>query len=296
MKQQWSSQKERGSPFLIHTIVWIALKMGRNTARLLLYPITFYFLIAAPNQRRASRDFFSRLRGTPATLNDSARHIFYFASALLDRVFLLSGRNREFEINIHGLEVIQEKIDSHKGALLLGSHLGSFEVMRACAILESQVKLKVLMHVEHNAFITRLLDELNPEIAHSVIPLGGLDSMIKVNESLENGEMVGILGDRVIESDKMVPCQFLGATANFPAGPILLASTCHAPIILIFGLYRGGNRYDIHFELFSEGISINRQHRDAELQSWVQRYADRLEFYVRKAPYNWFNFYDFWRH
>ncbi|WP_455218110.1 LpxL/LpxP family acyltransferase [Kaarinaea lacus] len=295
MNQQWSNQKERGSPFLIHTILWIALKMGRKPARLLLYPITFYFLLAAPAQRRASRDFLSRIKGSQATLIDSAKHIFYFASTLLDRVFLLSGRKQEFDINIHGLEIIQEKIDSQRGVLLLGSHLGSFEVMRAIAILESQVNLKVLMHVEHNAFITRLLDKLNPDIAHSVIPLGGLDSMIKVNESLENAEMVGILGDRVIESDKMLPCQFLGSKTNFPAGPILLASTCHAPIILIFGLYRGGNRYDIHFELFSEGISINRQHRETELQDWVQRYADRLEHYARKAPYNWFNFYDFWR-
>ena len=27
----------------------------------------------------------------------------------------------------------------------------------------------------------------------------------------------------------------------------------------------------------------------------MQRYADRLAHYARSAPYNWFNFYDFWR-
>jgi hypothetical protein len=26
----------------------------------------------------------------------------------------------------------------------------------------------------------------------------------------------------------------------------------------------------------------------------VQRYADRLAHHARTAPYNWFNFYDFW--
>lgn len=295
MRQQWVNQKERGSPFLIHAILWIALHLGRKTARIFLYPITLYFLLAAPVQRRASRDFLSRLGKDQITLLDSAKHIFCFASTLLDRVFLLSGRSQEFDIHIHGLEILQEKINSHQGALLLGSHLGSFEVMRAAAIIQSQLKLKVLMQIEHNAFITQLLDRLNPAIAKSVIPLGSIDSMLKVNECLQKGEMVGVLGDRVAGGEKMVACQFLGAPVKLPAGPMLLASSCHAPVILIFGLYRGGNRYDIHFELFSEEITIDRKNRDADLQKWVQKYAERLEHFARQAPYNWFNFYDFWR-
>jgi len=296
MSKHWLKQKERGSPFLVHFILWVALKMGRKTARTLLYPITFYFLVAAPTQRRASRDFFSRMWGRRATYIDGAKHIFCFASTILDRVFLISDRSHEFNIQIHGLDVLQKMFETHKGALLLGSHLGSFDVLRAVAMLEPQLNLKVLMQVEHNAFITELLDTLNPEISKMVIPIGGLDSMLKVNESLNNGDMVAILGDRVADTDKTVACQFMGAPAHFPAGPMLIASTCQAPVVLIFGVYRGDNRYDIYFELFSDEITIDRNNRDAGVQQWVQKYADRLEYYARKFPYNWFNFYDFWRH
>jgi predicted LPLAT superfamily acyltransferase len=79
-----------------------------------------------------------------------------------------------------------------------------------------------------------------------------------------------------------------------PAGPILLGATMHCPVVLFFGLYRGGNRYDIYFEHFADEIALNREHRAEEIQLWMQRYVARLEHYARLAPYNWFNFYSFW--
>ena len=37
-----------------------------------------------------------------------------------------------------------------------------------------------------------------------------------------------------------------------------------------------------------------RAERQAKLAELTQRYAARLEYYVRLDPYNWFNFYGFW--
>jgi predicted LPLAT superfamily acyltransferase len=66
------------------------------------------------------------------------------------------------------------------------------------------------------------------------------------------------------------------------------------PVILSFGLYRGGNRYDLHFETFADSVSIERRDRPAALARLVQKFADRLAHYAKLAPYNWYNFYDFW--
>jgi predicted LPLAT superfamily acyltransferase len=118
--------------------------------------------------------------------------------------------------------------------------------------------------------------------------------LIRVKESLDSGYFVGMLGDRVFGGDKTTQCQFLGAPATFPAGPILLAAMMRCPVILFFGLYRGGNRYEIYFEHFADVIVLERDRRAEETQLWMQRYADRLEHYARLAPYNWFNFYPFW--
>ncbi len=294
MSRGWSQQKEKGSPVLLKGILWIAINLGRRTSRLLLYPITFYFLIAAPLQRRASRDYLSHVLQKKVSLGDCARHIFCFASTILDRVFLLSGRSDSFDITVYGLDVLEKQLNDKQGALLLGSHLGSFEVMRATAVAQNKMKLKVLMYKDQNAFITGLLDSLNPDVANTVIPLGGINSLLKVNESIGRGEMVGILGDRIAGNDKVVSCRFLNKEAQFPTGPMLLAASLKVPVILIFGLYKGGNRYDIYFELFSPKLVVDKKNYDSEIHAWVQRYVDRLEYFTRKAPYNWFNFYDFW--
>jgi predicted LPLAT superfamily acyltransferase len=154
--------------------------------------------------------------------------------------------------------------------------------------------LKVLMDTAHNQNISRFFDGLNPVIADTVIAPDRPDTLIRARESLDAGCFVGMLGDRVFGADKTTRCDFLGAPATLPAGPILLAAMMHCPVILFFGLYRGGNRYDIYFEHFADEIVLNREHRSEETQSWTQRYLARLEHYARLAPYNWFNFYSFW--
>ncbi|MEO5622302.1 MAG: acyltransferase, partial [Dokdonella sp.] len=87
---------------------------------------------------------------------------------------------------------------------------------------------------------------------------------------------------------------FFGAPAAFPVAPFLLGAVLKVPILLCFGMYHGGNRYDLYFEMFSEQLNLPRRARTAELRNVVQRYAARLEHHVRQDPYNWFNWHDFW--
>ena len=294
MSYRWTRQHEKGSPAALRLILWIALHLGRGSARLILYPITLYFLITAAEQRRASRSFLARVRPGPMHWWHVARHIHCFSATILDRVFLLSGRLETFDIRFHGLDAAMETIGAGHGVILLGSHLGSFEVLRALAAHQSVVGLKVLMYPQHNQSLTRLLETLDPGIADSVIPLGTDNALLKVGESLERGEMVGILGDRSAPGEPVVDCRFFDGVVPFPSGPLRIAAATDAPVVLFFGLYRGGNRYDIHFEILAEHIDIDRRDRKRDIQAWMQRYAERLEYHARRSPYNWFNFYDYW--
>jgi predicted LPLAT superfamily acyltransferase len=291
---RWVTLPERGTPGSLRAIAWVALRLGRAIARLLLYPTTLYFVIAAGAARRASYEFLKRARGRSVHWWHVLRHFHCFAATILDRLYLLRGEFERFCITIHGKDVLQRQMETGKGAILLGSHLGSFEALRALGVMAQSFPLKVLMDTAHNQNITRFFDTLNPTIAGTVIAPDQPDTLIRVRDNLDAGCFIGTLGDRVFGADKTSRCQFLGAPATFPAGPVLLAAIMHCPVILFFGLYRGGNRYEIYFEHFADDISLDREHRAEKIQSWTQRYAARLEYYACLAPYNWFNFYPFW--
>lgn len=291
---RWTTLPERGTPASLRIIAWIAVHIGRRVARLLLYPIALYFVVTAHAACRTSYEYLKRVRGDSPRWLHVFRHFHCFAATILDRIYLLRGEFDRFRVTVHGKELLQRQIESGKGSILLGSHLGSFEVLRALGVMQRRFPLKVLMDTAHNQNITRFLDALNPKIAGTVIAPDQPDTLIKVKESLDAGYFIGMLGDRVFGGDKTTQCQFLGAPATFPAGPILLAAMMRCPVILFFGLHRGGNRYEIYFEHFAEEIVLDRDRRAENIQLWTQRYAERLEHYTRLAPYNWFNFYPFW--
>ena len=291
---RWATLPERGTPTSLRVIAWIAAHIGRWGARLLLYPITLYFVITARSARRTSYEYLKRLRGESASWWHVFRHFHCFAATILDRVYLLRGDFERFGITVHGKEIVHRQIESRKGSILLGSHLGSFELLRALGVLQRSFSLKVLMDPLHNQNITRFFDALNREIAATVIAPDRPDTLIRVKESLDAGCFIGMLGDRISGGDKTTQCQFLNAPATFTAGPVLLAAMMRCPVILFFGLYRGGNRYEIYFEHFADQIDLDRVRRAEDIQFWMQRYAERLEHYSRLAPYNWFNFYPFW--
>jgi predicted LPLAT superfamily acyltransferase len=292
--EPWTALSERGTPAALWLIAWIAMHIGRSVARLLLYPITFYFVLTARVARRTSYEYLSRMRGRASHWWHVFRHFHCFAATILDRLYLLRGEFQRFDVKLHGKETLHRQIETGKGCILLGSHLGSFEVLRALGVMRRNFPLKVLMDAEHNQNITRFFDELNPMIASTVITPDRPDTLLRIKESLDAGFFIGMLGDRISSGDKDTHCQFLGASAAFPAGPIVLAATMRCPVILFFGLYRGRNRYDIYFEHFAGEISLDRDRRAEDIHVWMQRYAERLEHYARLAPYNWFNFFPFW--
>jgi len=287
---------EGGSTFGMRLLRSFALLCGRSAARLVLYPITLYYLIRRGPERRASRDYLSRMFGRQATLLQVAKHFHSFASTILDRVFLLSERFKRFDVRHEGLDDLRNAWNQQRGVLVYGSHLGSFDALRTFAQLREDVKVRVVMDVEQNQATLSVLNALNPALAKSIINArqDGATTALAIKEALDDKALVTVLVDRARPDNQTVEVDFLGGKASFPVGPWMLASALKVPVVLCFGLYRGGNRYDFYFELFSDPLVIERGRREAAVKEIVQRYADRLAHHARNAPYNWFNFYDFW--
>jgi predicted LPLAT superfamily acyltransferase len=293
----WRSHKERATPFMVWLIVRLATSLRRAMVRPLLYPIVAYFFVTSGTARAASRGYLRRVLGRDAGWRDLWRHLFAFASCTLDRIFLLSRRHQAIDITVDRPDEVRALVARMNGCLLFVAHFGSAEALRMIAVEKRDLPLSILLDRKHGRILTELLEELNPELARNIIDASerGPALVLALKEAIEAGRMLGIMVDRALSSDRSVAVDFLGSRAHFPVGPWQMAHALGVPIVLGFGVYHGGNRYTAHFELFAEGVKLPRQNRDAAITEFAQRYAQRLEHYARAAPYNWFNFYDYWK-
>jgi predicted LPLAT superfamily acyltransferase len=295
MSRQWRGQPEPGSSRAMRFMIWMALHSGRTACRALLVPISAYALVTASLARRSSQAFLRRALGRRPTWRDTFLHLFVFATTVLDRVYLVNGRHHDFTVDVSNEQVFWDALAQRRGCLLLGSHLGSFEMLGIVGSVEKKLAINVVMHLEDSARLRTLLPRAGNTFPYTVIPLGQPGSMLRVKECLERGEIVGILADRVYGSERTQWLSFLGRPAQFSLSPMRLAAIADAPVVMMFGLFRGGRRYEIVFEPL--GTQCFDGAEDATPPAPVRAlrwYVERLEHHARDAPYNWFNFYDYW--
>jgi predicted LPLAT superfamily acyltransferase len=284
----WLEQRERGTLPALRLITWITLRIGYGAGRALLAPICLYFIVFSRRARRASREYLARVLDREPSWRDVYRHYHTFASSILDRVLFLTGGLDEFDVAVHGAERIAAALAQRKGCLLLGSHLGSFEIVRAAGATQPGLVVNVVMHEANAGKIASWLREVAPDRAPRLIVPGRVDTMLLIRDALARNEIVAMLGDRPIGRSATHAAGFLGANARFPVGPLRLALALDVPVVLFFGLYRGPRRYDLHFEALPDVAGRE------PLPALVEAYAARLEAHTRAAPLNWFNFYRYW--
>ena len=280
---------------VLRVMTWISLRLGWRAARVVLHLIAGYFLLFAPTSRRASSNYLRRALGRPAHWRDLYRHFFTFASTIHDRIYLVNRRFDLFDFEVYGEDTMRRLLADGKGLFLIGAHLGSFEVIRAIGRKDTNLRVAMLMHQDNAQKINAMLAVINPEAVQDIIGLGNIDSMLKVRERLNEGCIVGMLADRTPGNDALYPVQILGANANLPTGPFRMAALLRRPVVFMTGLYLGGNRYAIHFDTVADFSTVARDQRNAALDIAITRYAALLDHYCRKAPYNWFNFFEFWQ-
>ena len=197
-------------------------------------------------------------------------------------------------IRVSGLEHLEKLAAEGRGCILLGGHLGGFEVLRHVG-QGSPVPVRPLMYRRNTGVMTALLERLDPALAQAIIPLGEPDSMLQAREAIERGEIIGILADRAVAGDREVVVPFLGHDASFPAGPFIVASMLGAPVLTFRGVCTGPRRYEVWFEPFAERITLRRDHRAEDLRAVTLRFAQLLEQGCLAYPYQWFNFFSFWK-
>jgi predicted LPLAT superfamily acyltransferase len=293
--RDWKTQSERGNMFALRLITWIALHLGRSITRCVLIPVVAYFYIFSPNARKSSAKFLSRLPNQTHGAASVFAHLYSFASVTLDRIYFLNGRSDLFDIKIKDENnSALGKASSGVGLFLMGAHFGGFESTRCIAKDFPSLKMVLLMYEENARNIKQLLSAINPKAQQDIISLGQARAMLQVKEQITDGALIGVLADRSLDDTGNAVIDFFGYPANFPTGPFRMAAMLKHPVYFMAGVYEGGNRYTIHLEQIAD-FSSQVNGMTTTMPQAMTRYVALLEKHCKSAPYNWFNYFDFWR-
>jgi len=291
----WLRNRERGNAGLLHLMAGVSLRLGRPLSRIAVHLIAAYFFCFAPRARRHSLRYLRLALGREPRAADRFRQMLWFATVIHDRVFLVNRRDDVFSITVEGEALMRSALAAGRGAFLMGAHIGSFEIV--CTVGRRQPGLRVAMAMyEANARkIHAALAAINPAFAADVIALGHVDSMLQISERLDGGSFVGVLGDRTLGDEPLQTVTLLGQRTALPTGPMRLAAVLGRAVIFMAGFYRGGNRYHVVFAPVADFSAVPAGQRKTAVAAAVDRYAALLDQYCRSDPFNWFNFFDFWR-
>ena len=297
----WAERRERGSLLGLRLMAWVAVTLGRPLTRWLLHPITLYFLLFAAAPRRHSARYLGRVLGRQATLRDQYRHFYSFATTVLDRVYFVRGQNAAFDLTTHGDAGCADTIAAGRGGFLIGAHLGSFESLHAAGKGFPGMQVTMVMYPDNARKIHGVLQAMDPNFKLAIIAIGNAGSTLAIRDALDAGRMVGLLGDRHLHNDSArspgIEIPFLGVPALFSDGPLRLALLLRRRVIFMVGLFLGGRRYDVRFETLADFREppADPAARELLIRQTLHLYVARLEALCHEAPYNWFNFYDYWR-
>jgi predicted LPLAT superfamily acyltransferase len=286
-------------------MAFIHRMVGRRIASVLVGPISRYFCWRYPEATRASLDYLRTLRSWTGGRSpdhepvpgDGLRHIHSFATNIYDRLIAWGGGFASFHFDHRGSEHLFHFAETGQGGILLGAHLGSFDMPRILAGRYGVV-LNVLMFTDHAERITSFFERLDPESAIRVLRLDPSNAQtgFAVKACVERGEFVAILADRVPPGSRE-QCEvvdFLGRPARFPLSPFLLACALGCPLLTSMCVRTGEDRYEAVVEVLSAGGKVARRDRQRRAREMLRRYVATLEHYCEKWPYQWFNFYDYW--
>lgn len=297
---RWEEEKEKGSRLGMVTLLWLARLLGYWPGAVITLAVAFFHWSFSPRARRASAGYLRRVGEIPpgagflVTARATLRHFSAFAINLYDRVWLWQGRTDLFEIERDGHELML----GLKGAVLVGAHVGSFDLMRVLSHAHS-VKVHAVMYTQAGAKFAGLLRSINPDAGVDVFLLDGrLEQVFEMQALVKDGGILAVMADRQTPGAgklRSIDVPFLGEPAPFPAQVWHLASLLECPVVLVSAVRTGWRRYRVTAQTFSERIEVPRKEREAALRGVIERFAQSLEETCRQAPYQWFNYFDFWK-
>lgn len=294
-KRDWGAPSRGG--YWGHLFFVLAVRLlGPGFAYLVLYPVTVYFVFAAPENRRASMQYLDRALGPATGLKRwvrSYRHFLAFARVMVDRLVLGAAGRKAFTMHETRVDHIIDTSKQGKGMIMLTAHFGNYDV--AAGLLDGRLGAPMAMVAFQNEVAqVRALIEKHTGPMPKLLAVGNSElAALDILHALRDGYVVAMQGDRTVDG-RVARVPFLGEKASFPVGPFILSAMSGCPVVTTFSVQVGPRSYQFVADAPQTYKFERGKPRDAQLEEWAAKYAVRLEELVKQHPYQWFNFYDFW--
>lgn len=273
-----------GNWFFVVTLKYL----GVGAAYTLLAFVVPYFVLFAPASTAVSWRYHRHILhyGKWRTLRAIYMHFFTFGQSIIDRVAVKHAILKPYTFHYGNYTEFLSVLDAGKGAIIIGAHVGAWE-MGAPFFHQYAQNINVVMLDAEYEKIKHVIENGSSSFGYKVIPLtdDGLESIIKIKAALDKREYVCFQGDRFMDSSNSVPLTFMGHEARFPKGLFKLAIRLRVPVVFYFAMRSARRTYTFKFHIAQNVASES---------SLMAEYAGVLEQVVSEYPQQWYNFYDFW--
>lgn len=295
----WYEKQEKAGSFWLNITLFFVQYMPRCVLNIVAFFVVFCFYLFCKNERESIAYFRENLANKfkDNRLKKGVFLNFYeFGLSICDKFAVWKGQigaNRLEFLNKD--ELIKSLIDVKRGRIILVSHFGNVEILRALSVGVSGFKMVILAYSKNVKAFNDMINKLGASRL-DVIYVDELDinAISRLKELIESGTHIAIMGDRVpINGNKTQSIEFLGKSAKFSEGAYLIAGILSTGICSLW-CYKNGDKFMVEYENIADLVSLLRD-KSQSIRPLMIKFVNILEQKVHKAPAQWFNFFDFWR-
>ena len=280
----------RGSPLGVKFVITLYNIFGYKAAKAVVVIVALFYTFASQKKRQELNNYYEAV-GVSPSFTSYFQHVYAFSLNIFDRFISKEGMQESTikveRVNLKAFEALQKT-----GGMLIFSHHGnwaqSFKIFQTY-----DIKLNIIGDEAIDENLQKLESASDENRRINIISLkNGMQAMLDIARALQNSEIVIIMVDRVKEANKTVEVDFLGRKTLLHSGGFEIAHMRKVPILGCDIIRSGDQQIKVQF---SEIITSSKEKKAEIIQDLAQQYADFLDKVVREYPWQWFNFFDFWK-
>lgn len=264
-----------------------SVRLGKRLGRLL-------YSIDGRHRRIAIENISSTLGLDSVEAEGVARKVFENIGITFAEFIKIPTLNKAFfdnNVEVEGFENYLRAKDYGKGVLMLGAHLGNWELIPAVHLIKKGQAASVVYKRTKNPYVDRFIDSIRR--SYGLKTISHRNSVKEIMAALRRGEGVGILLDQHAGSREAVVVDFIGRPAATNYGLALIALKTGAPVVPMFLVREGEERYRFIYE---EPIHLQKSgDSERDVREATIKFNSVIEKYVRKYPEQWFWVHNRWK-